>query len=101
MYTGRRLSPAQGNRSVLPAYSVVGRWPGRRSSPTPRAAAPSSRVSRWSPVPRSRRDLMPHTVRLPNIVFSVAKVEAVTVASRVVGFVTMGPTVNLCVAARI
>ena len=44
---------------------------------------------------------MPHTVRLPYISFRVANSEAVTVQSRVAGFVTIGPTVNLCVASRI
>lgn len=44
---------------------------------------------------------MPHTVRLPNIEFSVANVDAVTVSSRVNGLVTIGPTITLRVAARI
>ena len=44
---------------------------------------------------------IPHTVRFPNIELSVANVEAVTVASRVSGLVTIGPTVTLRVAARI
>ena len=44
---------------------------------------------------------MPHTVRLPYISFRVANSEAVTVQSRVAGFVTIGPTFNLCVASRI
>ena len=44
---------------------------------------------------------MPHTVRLPYISFSVANSDAVTVQSRVAGFVTIGPTINLCVASRI
>ena len=44
---------------------------------------------------------IPHTVRLPNISFRVAKVDAVTVQSRVAGFVTIGPTMTRCVADRI
>ena len=38
------------------------------------------------------------TVRLPNIVLRVAKVDAVTVGSRVMGLVTIGPTRIVCVA---
>ena len=44
---------------------------------------------------------MPITVRLPNISFSVANALAVTVQSRVAGFVTIGPTITLRVFARI
>ena len=44
---------------------------------------------------------MPHTVRLPYISLSVAKMLAVTVQSRVAGFVTIGPTMTLRVSARI
>ena len=44
---------------------------------------------------------MPITVWLPNISFSVAKRLAVTVQSRVRGFVTIGPTVTVRVSARI
>ena len=44
---------------------------------------------------------MPHTVRLPNISFSVAYRLAVTVQSRVAGLVTIGPTITLRVSARI
>ena len=44
---------------------------------------------------------MPHTVRLPYISLSVAKTLAVTVQSRVAGFVTIGPTTMLRVSARI
>ena len=44
---------------------------------------------------------MPQTVRLPYISLSVAKMLAVTVQSRVAGFVTIGPTITLRVAARI
>ena len=43
---------------------------------------------------------MPQTVRLPNISLSVANVDAVTVQSRVAGFVTIGPTVSRCVSLR-
>ena len=38
---------------------------------------------------------MPQTVRLPNISFSVANSEAVTVQSRVAGLVTIGPDDDL------
>ncbi len=44
---------------------------------------------------------MPQIVRLPNISFSVAKRDAVTVQSRVAGLVTIGPTMTLRVWARI
>ena len=44
---------------------------------------------------------MPQIVRLPNMSFSVANSDAVTVHSRVEGLVTIGPTVTRCVAARI
>ena len=44
---------------------------------------------------------MPHTVRLPNMSLRVANVEAVTVQSRVAGFVTIGPTITRWVCARI
>ena len=44
---------------------------------------------------------IPITVRLPNISFSVANALAVTVQSRVSGFVTIGPTITLRVCARI
>ena len=44
---------------------------------------------------------MPQIVRLPNISLSVANRLAVTVQSRVAGFVTMGPTITLRVDARI
>lgn len=42
---------------------------------------------------------MPHTVRLPNISFSVANSDAVTDQSRVLGLVTIGPTVMVEVLA--
>src|SRR6478752_9045630 len=54
-------------------------------------------VTRTAESPRP----MPHTVRLPYISFSVAKTDAVTVQSRVAGFVTKGPTVTRLVSARI
>lgn len=44
---------------------------------------------------------MPHTVRLPNMSFSVAKVEAVTSQVLVPGLVTIGPTCICCVCSRI
>ena len=44
---------------------------------------------------------MPHTVRSPYISLRVAKTDAVTVQSRVPGFVTIGPTVRVVVAASI
>ena len=44
---------------------------------------------------------MPHTVRLPNMSFSVANRDAVTDQSRVPGLVTIGPTISREVAARI
>ena len=37
---------------------------------------------------------MPQIVRLPNISFSVANSDAVTVQSRVAGLVTIGPTID-------
>ena len=42
---------------------------------------------------------MAQTVRSPNMSFSVANTEAVTVQSRVPGFVTIGPTIIFWVAA--
>jgi hypothetical protein len=57
-------------------------------------APPSTRTAE-SPRP------MPQIVRLPNMSLSVANVDAVTVQSRVAGFVTIGPTTTLRVAARI
>ena len=54
-------------------------------------------VTRTAESPRP----MPHTVRLPNISLRVAKEEAVTVQSRVAGFVTIGPTSTRCVLDRI
>src|SRR3954447_6770002 len=47
-------------------------------------------VTRTAESPRP----IPHTVRLPYISLSVAKTDAVTVQSRVAGFVTMGPTLT-------
>jgi hypothetical protein len=44
---------------------------------------------------------MPQMVRLPNMSLRVAKVEAVTVGSRLMGLVTKGPTVILSVAESI
>ncbi len=44
---------------------------------------------------------MPQTVRLPYISLSVANSDAVTVQSRVLGLVTIGPTTTRSVAARI
>ncbi len=54
-------------------------------------------VTRTAESPRP----IPQIVRLPNIEFSVAKVEAVTVASRVAGLVTIGPTLICEVWLRI
>ena len=54
-------------------------------------------MTRRAESPRPR----PHTVRLPNMSFSVANRDAVTVQSRVPGFVTIGPTIMSEVAARI
>ena len=44
---------------------------------------------------------MPHTVRLPNMSFIVANIDAMTDQSRVLGLVTIGPTVMVDVASRI
>ncbi len=54
-------------------------------------------VTRTAESPRP----MPQTVRLPYISLSVANTDAVTVQSRVAGFVTNGPTLTLRVSARI
>jgi hypothetical protein len=54
-------------------------------------------VTRTAESPRP----IPQIVRLPNISFRVAKVDAVTVQSRVAGLVTIGPTWTVRVAARI
>src|SRR5215475_523788 len=69
-------------------------WMHSRSSANVCGRAPSVR-SAESPRP------MPQIVRLPNMLLSVANVDAVTVASRVPGFVTIGPTITVDVAARI
>ena len=55
---------------------------------------PSTRIAE-SPRP------MPHTVRLPNVSFSVANSDAVTDSSRDSGLVTIGPILTLEVRARI
>ena len=44
---------------------------------------------------------IPQIVRLPNMSLSVANSDAVTVGSRVAGFVTNGPTMIRSVAASI
>ena len=54
-------------------------------------------VTRTAESPRP----MPQTVRLPYISLRVANSDAVTVQSRVAGFVTIGPTTTLRVSARI
>ncbi len=88
----------------------------RTSSPfAPVTARPSasSRISWiarsvWASVvglrPSTRRAESPRpiaqTVRLPNMSLSVAKTDAVTLGSRVAGFVTSGPTIMRSVAAR-
>jgi len=54
-------------------------------------------VTRTAESPRP----MPQMVRLPYISLSVANCEAVTVQSRVLGLVTIGPTTTRSVAARI
>src|SRR3954465_13505177 len=53
-------------------------------------------VTRTAESPRP----IPHTVRLPYISLRVAKVDAVTVQSRVAGLVRHGPTVTGRAAAR-
>ena len=60
---------------------VAGFWPMTRRAESPRP--------------------MPHTVRLPNMSFSVANSDAVTDQSRVDGLVTIGPTTSDVVSARI
>ena len=93
------------------------RTQGMRTSPAgPAIAPPSASVlmvsiasSRWASVvglrPSTRRAEsprpIPQIVRLPNMSFSVANTDAVTVGSRVAGFVTSGPTLMRSVAARI
>ena len=54
-------------------------------------------VTRTAESPRP----MPQIVRLPYISLSVAKIDAVTVQSRVAGLVTNGPTLMRWVSARI
>ncbi len=61
--------------------SEAGRWPITRRAESPRPN--------------------PHTVRLPNMSFSVANSDAVTDQSLVPGLVTIGPTVSRDVAERI
>jgi hypothetical protein len=60
---------------------VVGRAPSTRTAESPRP--------------------IPQTVRLPNMSLSVANSDAVTVQSRVLGLVTIGPTSTRDVDARI
>ena len=54
-------------------------------------------VTRTAESPRP----IPQIVRLPYISLRVAKIEAVTVQSRVAGLVTIGPTMMRLVSARI
>src|SRR5262249_22104328 len=98
---GSRLSGFHGKRRVLPLYSTVPPL-ARPQTPPPQALRPPRRpalpfIGRTPDPPRP----LPPPVRFPDISFSVANSEAVTVQSRVAGFVTIGPTVNLCVASRI
>ena len=90
-----------GSRSVVPRYSTLS------PLPSPRITSTASRSS----ASRAGRPLMTRTaesprpiaqiVRLPYISLSVAKSDAMTVGSRVDGFVTSGPTISLCVSLRI
>ena len=90
-----------GNCRVAPLYST-GRefassritWIDSRSSDI---VTGDPLVTRTAESPRP----MPQTVRLPYISLSVAKTDAVTVQSRVAGFVTNGPTMMRFVSARI
>ena len=83
----------QGKRRWLPLYSAA--RPLARSRITPTDSRSSASVTGLPLVTRTAESPrpMPQTVRLPNISFSVAKTEAVTVQSRVAGLVTIGPTV--------
>ena len=98
---GSREPCDHGNRSVEPWYSTAS------SLARPRMTRIDSRsVARVAGLPLVTRTAesprpMPQTVRLPYISFSVANSDAVTVQSRVVGLVTIGPTVILRVLARI
>ncbi len=99
--TSARLFEAHGKRIMEPRYSTSRPFASSRITCTasPRAAIVDGfpLITRTAESPRP----MPITVRLPNISFSVANRLAVTVQSRVRGFVTIGPTMTLRVFARI
>ena len=78
----RAPRPARGSSSIARSVwaSVVGLRPSTRTAESPRPMA--------------------QTVRLPNMSLSVANTEAVTVGSRLTGFVTSGPTIIRSVAAE-
>ncbi len=90
-----------GNRRVDPLYATSRPLASSRitsiDSRNVARVAGAPFVTRTAESPRP----MPHTVRLPNISLSVANSDAVTVQSRVAGFVTIGPTTTLRVSARI
>ncbi len=100
-HTSSRLAVFHGSLSVAPLYSTDS--PEARPRMTPTASRSSASftgaplITRTAESPRP----IPQTVRLPYISFRVAKVDAVTVQSRVAGFVTIGPTTSLCVSLRI
>ena len=70
--------------------------PSARSLITCIASGSVARVTGGWPITRRAESPrpMPQTVRLPNISFSVANRDAVTVQSRVPGLVTIGPTIS-------
>src|SRR5450755_989757 len=96
-----RLSGLQVRRSVLSLYEAAAPFARLRMTEIEsRKSASETGLPLMTRTAESPRP-MPHTVRLPNISFSVANVDAVTVQSRVAGLVTIGPTITRCVADKI
>jgi hypothetical protein len=100
-HTSVRLCFAHGRRRLPPLWSIARPLtsPLMSSTDCRRSATETGLplVTRTAESPRP----MPITVRLPYISLSVAKTDAVTVMSRVAGFVTIGPTITLRVSSRI
>ena len=104
---GRTPPPTPHRAACVPTEAQLGclgsppsgRWPARGSRGCLAQRRDRRRLAVGDPHRRVAPPI-PHTVRLPNISLSVANTHAVTVQSRVAGFVTIGPTITL-VSARI
>ena len=99
--TGSRPYRTHGNCTLVP-LKLVSRPSAKSWIASAASANDANEAGSW-PITRNEESPRPmaQIVRLPNISLRVAKSEAVTDQSRVLGFVTMGPTVTLLVAARI